>query len=189
MCQKKIEIGWPPEIKMGANIHPRDIPRHFSKIPKSTMAFCDYSKMNFKVIVGKNHMRHMDTTKTKLINQRVATRSTSPKKLSPHYRLVLDIVLTAVPPPYTIPIPVTPPPTRASTPEPTTTRTIIIYGQECDVTIPAEMDIYEGLRLNYPQLYKMVLDEEKELAYDTKISEDMYESHLSYVDYLEWAYD
>jgi hypothetical protein len=35
----------------------------------------------------------------------------------------------------------------------------------------------------------MVLDEEKELAYDTKISEDMYESQMSYVDYLEWAYD
>lgn len=137
------------------------------------------------MIVGKNMMRHMDATKAKFINRRVETRSASPKKPAPHYRLVLDIVLTAAP----IPTPVTPPPTRVSTPEPTTTRTIIVYGQECDVTIPVEMDIYEGLRIHYPHLYKMVLDEEKELAYDTKISEDEYESQMSYMDYLEWVHD
>jgi hypothetical protein len=155
------------------------------------MAFCDYSKMNFKAIIGKNQMRHMDATKSKLINKRVAARSSSPKKPATHYRLVLDIVLTASPP--VTPTPVTPPPTRATSPEPesvtTSTRTITIYGRECEVELPTEMDIYEGLRLYYPLLYTMVLDEEKEIAYDTKIAEHEYEHQISYVDYLEWMYD
>jgi len=158
------------------------------------MAFCDYSKMNFKAITGKNHMRHMDATKAKLINKRVATRSSSPKKPATYYRLVLDIVLTAPPIPKA-PTPVTPPPTRATTPEPTrtsSTRTITVYGRECEVELPSEMDIYEGLRLHYPLLYSMVLDEEKEIAYTTQIDEyerDYKECQMSYVDYLEWIYD
>jgi hypothetical protein len=155
------------------------------------MAFCDYSKMNFKAITGKNQTRHMDATKAKLINKRVAVRSSSPKKPATHYRLVLDIVLTASPP--VTPTPVTPPPTRATSPEPesvaTSTRTITIYGRECEVELPTEMDIYEGLRLHYPLLYTMVLDEEKEIAYDTKIAEHEYEHQMSYMDYLEWMYD
>lgn len=161
-------------------------------------AFCDYSKLNFKAITGKNYMRHMDTTKAKFINKRVATRSTSPKKRADtltHYRLVLDIVMTA-PPILKAPTPVTPPPTRATTPDPepvrTSTRTITIYGRECEVELPSEMDIYEGLRLHYPLLYSMVLDEEKEIAYTTQIDEyerDYKEYQMSYVDYLEWMYD
>jgi hypothetical protein len=158
-------------------------------------AFCDYSKMNFKAITGKNQMRHMDATKAKLINKRVAVRSSSPKKRADtltYYRLVLDIVLTAPTIPKT-PTPVTPPPTRATSPEPesvtTSTRTITIYGRECEVELPTEMDIYEGLRLHYPLLYTMVLDEEKEIAYASKIAEHEYEHQMSYMDYLEWMYD
>jgi hypothetical protein len=161
------------------------------------MSFCDYSKMNFKAMTGKNQMRHMDATKAKLINKRVAARSTSPKKPATHYRLVLDIVLTAPPIPKA-PTPVTPPPTRATTPEPgpepvrTSTRTITVYGRECNVELPSEMDIYEGLRLHYPLLYSMVLDEEKEITYATQIDEyerDYKEYQMSYIDYLEWMYD
>ncbi len=142
-------------------------------------------------------MRHMDATKAKLINKHVAARSTSPKKrvdTLTHYRLVLDIVLTAPPIPK-MPTPVTPPPTRATTPEPartTSTRTITVYGRDCEVELPSEMDIYEGLRLHYPLLYTMVLDEEKEIAYTTQIDEyerDYKEYQMSYVDYLEWMYD
>lgn len=159
------------------------------------MSFCDYSKMNFRAIASKNIKPYTDA-KVKLINK-FTLRSTSPKK-SPttdrHYRLVLDIVLTepSIPKP-----PATPPPTRATTPEPSprptqSTRKITVYGRECEVELPTEMDIYEGLRLYYPLLYTMVMDEEKEIAYETEVEyyeRERMEQMMNHMDYLEWLHD
>ncbi len=163
--------------------------------------------MNFRSIVSKNIKPHTDA-KVKLINK-FTLRSTSPKKTSTtekHYRLVLDIVLTgpsipktptATPMAAPVAMPVTPPPTRSTTPEPPlrsthSTRKITVYGRECEVEIPHEMDIYEGLRLYYPLLYTMVLDEEKEIAYETEVAHyerERLEHVMNHMDYLEWMYD
>lgn len=152
--------------------------------------------MNFRSIARKNIKSYTDT-KVKLINK-LTQRATSPKRSSTaekRYRLILDIVLTEPSIPNKTPtLPVTPPPTRSTTPEPLSysTRKITIYGRECEVDLPIEMDIYEGLRLYYPLLYTMVMDEEKEIAYETKVNyyeHEQLEQSMNYMDYLEWIYD
>ncbi len=151
--------------------------------------------MNFRPIASKNIKPHTDA-KIKLINK-FAIRSTSPKKSSApekHYRLVLDIVLTGPSTPKAPATPTTPPTTRSTTPElpSRSTRTITVYGRECEVELPTGMDIYEGLRLYYPLLYTMVLDEEKEIAYETEVAyyeRERIEHAMNYVDYLEWLHD
>jgi hypothetical protein len=160
------------------------------------MSFYDYSKMNFRAITSKNIKSYTDC-KVKLINK-PTKRSVSPKKgttIEKQYRLVLDIVLSGPAIPKAVvatPVmQVTPPTTRATTPV-RSNRTITIYGKECEVDLPRDMDIYEGLRLYYPLLYTMVMDEEKEIAYETEVAyyeRERTEYAMAHMDYLEWMYD
>jgi hypothetical protein len=89
-----------------------------------------------------------------------------------------------------------------------TKRKIIVMGKEYIIKLPNNYDIYEGLRLWYPKLYKKVLIEEEieknnyyneEIQYDNyeeneeeenyEIDEEEAEKAWAYYDYLEWKYD
>ena len=66
-------------------------------------------------------------------------------------------------------------------------RTIIINNDSYMVELPQEFDIYEGLRIWYPTLYEMVLEEmESERSSNSEHSQD--DAWAQY-DYLEWLYD
>lgn len=97
-------------------------------------------------------------------------------------------ILCATPSPdcFVIPEPSAPPAIM-------TTRTIYVWGMEYNVEIPRDFDIYEGLRLWYPQLYKAVKDEEQHLnelrAMEEGLTEDEVERAWAHQDYLEWLCD
>lgn len=167
---------------------------------ESKMSFCDYSKMNFRVIVSKNITRNIDA-KIKYDKKAMMSRSTSPKKAveERRYNIVLDIVLTAQPiaKDTKLPItPVTPPPTRESSPTPDKNlinRSITIYDTDYTVVIPKDFDIYEGLRMYYPDLYTLAIKEDRELSDISRLdeydNEDEFEERMSRMDYLEWIHD
>lgn len=151
--------------------------------------------MNFKPIMHKNNTYMMDA-KVKIIPLSSPKKMTTTEK---HYNIILDIILTAPSIPKTTevikPVPITPPPTRSTTPEPETmiTRNITIYDTEYTINIPKDIDIYEGLRLYYPDLYTLAVKEDRELTdimrLDEYDNEDDFEERMNYMDYMEWVHD
>lgn len=99
------------------------------------------------------------------------------------------IVLT---PPITPPTPPSSPSFQSQGFKPITElRTIYVGDCEYTVEIPEGYDIYEGLRVYYPELYDQVLEEESEHRLDytqDRLTEDC-EAAWDYLDYLEWLYD
>ena len=71
-----------------------------------------------------------------------------------------------------------------------TTRNIVIWNSDFTVEIPENMDIYEGLRLYYPELYNEVINEEEFNRQQTiSLSHEDEDNYMDYLDYLEWMYD
>ena len=74
-------------------------------------------------------------------------------------------------------------------------RNIIINGDNHHILLPEEFDIYEGLRLWYPNLYEAVMEEEANMRYQEDIpteetlTEEDYEEAWAHLDYLEWLRD
>jgi hypothetical protein len=74
-------------------------------------------------------------------------------------------------------------------------RNIIINGDNHHILLPEEFDIYEGLRLWYPNLYEAVMEEETNIRYQEDIpteetlTEEDYEEAWAHLDYLEWLRD
>jgi hypothetical protein len=71
-------------------------------------------------------------------------------------------------------------------------RKIYICDVEYIVELPAEYDIYEGLRCWYPHLYEAVMYEEQQIKdtnLENKYNEDIFEQTWSYIDYVESIYD
>jgi hypothetical protein len=91
-----------------------------------------------------------------------------------------------------------PSPTLKSAPAPSaplaqmTNRTVYVWDQEFHVEIPMGFDIYEGLRLWYPDLYRAVMEEERlirgEPSTPTLSEEEMEEAWARY-EYLEYLSD
>jgi hypothetical protein len=101
------------------------------------------------------------------------------------------------------PITITPP-TNPATPPPspqfqsqgfrsiTDLRTVYIYDKEYTIEIPENYDIYEGLRLYYPELYNLTLEEETQSRLDytqDRLTEEDCEAAWDHFDYLEYLYD
>lgn len=98
-------------------------------------------------------------------------------------------------------MPVTPPPSPqmitcvepSAPPAIMTTRTIYVWDCAYTVEIPENFDIYEGLSLWYPSLYKAVIEEqeyEKNLInMEEGLTEDDVETAWAHLDYLEWLCD
>jgi len=65
-------------------------------------------------------------------------------------------------------------------------RTIWIWEQEHTVQLPEDFDIYQGLRLFYPDLYQEVLKEQEYINYQQEIENEIIDNYL---DYQEWLCD
>lgn len=71
-------------------------------------------------------------------------------------------------------------------------RTIYVWDQEYHVELPADFDIYEGLRRWYPTLYKAVMEEDQLIRGDPstpKLSEEEMEEAWARYEYLEYLSD
>jgi hypothetical protein len=80
-------------------------------------------------------------------------------------------------------------PSPQSTEEIYVSRNIYVNGSNHQVLIPEECDIYEGLRLWYPEIYTAVMEEKNEMYIKNTLTEDYIEAVWSHLDYLEWLYD
>ena len=69
------------------------------------------------------------------------------------------------------------------------TRTIYVWGTEYTVEIPEGFDIYEGLRLWYPNLYKEAMSETEYLNTQRAIDEEDMEEAWAKYEYQEWLCD
>lgn len=65
-------------------------------------------------------------------------------------------------------------------------RTIWIWEQEYTVSLPESFDIYQGLRLFYPDLYEEALKEQEYINYQQDIDNEIIDRYL---DYQEWLCD
>lgn len=73
----------------------------------------------------------------------------------------------------------------------TVTQTIYVWGNAFKITLPKGFDIYEGLRIYYPGLYKEVINEEKTMNVipEEELTEKDIEAALQYLDYVEYLHD
>lgn len=68
-------------------------------------------------------------------------------------------------------------------------RTITVWNNSYQVNLPEEIDIYEGLRLLYPNLYKEMCEEIEAQRIEAANDELDCEEAWNHYDYLEWFYD
>lgn len=66
---------------------------------------------------------------------------------------------------------------------------ITVWGCEYDVIIPQGFDIYEGLRLCYPNLYKEVMCEDATNRAEDTIDDENTEAAWAEYEYREWLCD
>lgn len=64
-----------------------------------------------------------------------------------------------------------------------------VWGNEYNVTIPQGIDIYEGLRLWYPNLYKEMLCENEWICSEDTMNEEEMEAAWAKYEYQEWLFD
>ncbi len=91
-----------------------------------------------------------------------------------------------------------PPPTPLLAPSPSAPpaimhmRVVHVWDMEYHVHLPHDMDIYEGLRRWYPDLYQAVLEEEMMIRGEPstpKLTEEEVDDAWAKYDYLEWLSD
>jgi hypothetical protein len=120
-------------------------------------------------------------------------RDISPKKVNitvPTYSKKMVTALPKVSDPlitfllYSQPIP-----EPSAPPAAMSTRTIYVWGIEYNVEMPVGLDIYEGLRLWYPNLYKEVLSEIEYLNTHNVVDDDKEEETWAKYEYQEWLCD
>jgi hypothetical protein len=78
---------------------------------------------------------------------------------------------------------------QVDTPINVLSRTITVWNNSYQVNLPEEIDIYEGLRLLYPNLYKEMCEEIEAQQIEIVNDELEYEEAWNHYDYLEWLYD
>lgn len=81
---------------------------------------------------------------------------------------------------------------NSSIPELQIKRKIYVYDEEYEIELPENFDIYEGLRIWYPSLYKAVLEEEDHMRNNFEYNQNEeidYEAAWDHYDYLEWIHD
>lgn len=140
--------------------------------------------------------------------KKVPLFKTGPSKrvrtLSPKTRDRLTRLLKIVQAPKDVPAPPPSSPMFTSVPQPsappaiTYTRTIYVWNTEYQVQIPDGFDIYEGLRIWYPDLYNSVLEQDDAIRsgvyptledeQDILTQEDM-EAAWEHYEYLEYMCD
>jgi hypothetical protein len=121
---------------------------------------------------------------------------------SPKHNALMKLLLDTVAP--KVQEPIAPHPSPSAPPAVMQTRTICVWGTPYQVEMPEEYDIYEGLRLWYPNLYIEVCAEMesdrnsttifscnlyKEDCIHQQISDQEYEEMWAHYDLLEWLYD
>ena len=147
---------------------------------------------NYRRDISPKKVPFLNTTNSKRV------RSFSPKTRE-RFTHLLKLVQASMD------MPSAPPssPALMSFPEPsappaiTYTRTIYVWDQEYKVEIPEGFDIYEGLRLSYPELYTAVINEENTMRNTYPIleedqdlvTEEDIEAAWAHYDYLEYLYD
>jgi hypothetical protein len=80
-------------------------------------------------------------------------------------------------------------PKPSAPPAAMSTRTIYLWGIEYNVEMPVGLDIYEGLRLWYPNLYKEAMSETEYLNTQDKMGEEEVEEAWAKYEYSEWICD
>jgi hypothetical protein len=69
-------------------------------------------------------------------------------------------------------------------------RQITIWNTDYTVILPVGFDIYQGLRLWYPELYELVIKENSFHTFQNEFcDENEYDDSMDYLDFLEWTYD
>jgi hypothetical protein len=151
-----------------------------------------------------NYRRDLSPKKVPLLRTNTPSkrvRTPSPKTRD-HFTRLLKIVQTHTD------IPVTPPsspqlmasPTPSAPPAIMTLRTIHVWNNVYNVLIPQDFDIYEGLRMFYPNLYTEVLKEDNyyrenqdihhtDNSYNEITTDEDIEAAWAHYDYLEYLCD
>ena len=80
-------------------------------------------------------------------------------------------------------------PEPSAPPAAMSTRTIYVWGIEYNVEMPVGLDIYEGLCLWYPNLYKEAMSETEYLNTHNAVDDDEEEEVWAKYEYSEWICD
>jgi hypothetical protein len=122
-------------------------------------------------------VRHRDISPKKMPTQptNYVKKTTTPK----HINTMVSLLLNASVEKYIQmrPVPSAPPAVMVNT-------TVCVWGCDYNVEIPQGFDIYEGLRLWYPNLYKEVINEDESI----RTEEDVEAAWAAY-EYNEWLCD